>query len=742
MKRTAPRPRPAGVFLPGRSVAALAVLLACAGAARAYAQEPPAVSRGPEVQAVRFPGAHSLAPAALQGAIATRPGKCKSPLVFLPCLVADWDWAERKAFLDPAELPRDEERLETLYEIWGFPEARVSARALPQRDGDVVVVFEIDEGQPILIESIEVRGLDTLAPPQRLPARLPLAAGRPYALPQLEATQRLITSELAERGRPYAQVEVSGEVDAAAQRARVILEVKPGPVARFGPVTIQAEPPLEDEVVRERLAFRAGERFRPSALERTEEALFDLPVVERAAAEPVRAESADTLVPTVVAVTTRRVQGVELEGTVSSTDCLEIAGFWRHRYFLGGPRLFSFGGGFSNLLASQLDGGFPCTSTGAGAFARPEYFVRAEMRQPWPGHPAASILLRGFFAREAAPRAYVRVGYGAELALARTLGPRLVASIGFLPERNELEAADIYFCGNFGVCDDAAIDRLARPTTHAPLELLLVRPPRDGPGLVRRPGAEPDRRRRGWSWVRAGVSTAGSYTGSDYRYTRGLAEAALTRLFGDRFELAARARAAALAGSEELLPPQLRLYSGGVSSVRGVAQNLLGPKLLVAARDNLDELGCQPQPGGCEGVPVEPRLVAARPTGGEAVVEANLEGRVWLGDSFQLAAFADLGVLWRTLDGGADALGTVRGVALVTPGLGVRVLTGLGPIRVDVGYDPSGPHRYPLLAGDPEGGGLLFLGNVTYDPFEHDDPGFLKELWRRLQLHVAIGQPF
>jgi outer membrane translocation and assembly module TamA len=706
-------------------------------------QEP---ERGPEVEDVDFPGARALDEDFLEEAVATKESHCRSTLYFLLCLIGDWSWAEQKAYLDTAQLPQDEERLEALYRAWGYPDAQATARVVPQDDGDVIVEFHITEGSPILVQSLEIRGLDTLSPPLRLPDPLPLTPGHPYALPRLEATQREILQALAERGRPFAQIEVSGDVDEQARTASVVLTVDPGPVGTFGPVTVQAEPPIDEDVVLERLAYRPGDRFRLSRLRETERLLETLPIVENATVEPITGEIRDTTIPTRVTVATfDQVRGLAFEGTVSSTSCLEFAGYWRDRYFLGGPRVLSLGIGTSNLFAGLFDGEFPCTEVGEGEFEDIDYFVRAELVQPWPGHPRTSILTGGFYRRESSPQAYIWKGYGAELAILRDIGRgRGVASIGYAPERSELDAADFYFCANFGACSPEAIEEFTESNWRSPVELLLiygtfpeVRRPQEpwpdhlGPAI-----------RRWTGWVRGGTAGAAGITGSDWRYGRLSLEGAVTRIRGTRFEIAARARLGLL-GGEDVLPPQVRFYSGGAYTVRGVPQNRLGPKLLVISGDALLGLPCEIRELGCpSGLVVDPDLVDARPTGGDALIEANLEGRLWVSDVVQLAAFLDFGSLWRDAFSDADDLiDPPHNESLLTPGVGIRLVTPVGAFRLDVGYDPSGARTYPLLTQGPDGG-VIFLGDVVYDPFGFDDPGPLKEFLRRLQLHVAVGQPF
>jgi outer membrane protein insertion porin family/translocation and assembly module TamA len=692
--------------------------------------------RGPEVVALDFEGRHALTESQLEGAIVTRATSCKSPLYFLFCAIGA-GWAQERAYLDPAQLTEDEERLRLLYEAWGYPDAEVGVRVVPRGDDRVAVVFTIVEGEPLRVASLEVRGLESLTPPVRLAQPLPLRSGDVYALPLLAELERRIRLAFAERGHPYAQVEVAGSVDEATRTAALVLTVTPGPVVVFGPAAIVPERPIEESTVRERLAFKPGDLFRPSSLEATERALYQLPIVERVVIEPIGLERGDTVITPRIEVAPRKQRAFQVEGTISSTECLELAVFAADRYFLGGPRLFGLGVGFSNLLANTLAENFPCTSTGTGAYANPNYFVEAELRQPWPGTPKTSILARGFYSRESTPQVYIQRGYGGQLGIAREFRPDLVGSLLYSPARNELRAADVYYCGNYAICDEAVIDTLTDLHWTAPVDLLLSWTP-GGPPLTSRPVAGENWRR----WIRAGLAGAASFTGSQYDYVRSVGEGAVTRFYGDRFELAYRTRLGLVAG-QRILPPQTRLYSGGVNTVRGVAQNLLGPKILLTKVDDLAELGCVLETGGCPpGLVVDPDLVSVRALGGRAVTEANVEGRVWIGGRFQLVGFVDFGSIWRDVFRDDVTLGGPTSQALITPGIGVRILTGMGPIRLDVGYDPSGTQRYPLLVRDPLTDELVFLGDVSFNPFTFDHPSGLTEFWRRLQLQVAIGQPF
>ncbi len=137
-------------------------------------------------------------------------------------------------------------------------------------------------------------------------------------------------------------------------------------------------------------------------------------------------------------------------------------------------------------------------------------------------------------------------------------------------------------------------------------------------------------------------------------------------------------------GGVPFLPPQERLFSGGQNTVRGYQQNLLGPVVYRVDRASVDSVPF----GNSFQLRVNPNADVRLPSpeGGTGSLVANLEYRKrfgWPSRDLQWAAFVDAGTVWAT--GVASfAVEEMR----VTPGLGVRLDTPLGPFRVDIGYNP------------------------------------------------------
>jgi hypothetical protein len=222
-------------------------------------------------------------------------------------------------------------------------------------------------------------------------------------------------------------------------------------------------------------------------------------------------------------------------------------------------------------------------------------------------------------------------------------------------------------------------------------------------------------------------------------------------------------------GRTDLVHPQKRFYAGGANSVRGFAENRLGPRVLTA--DVADLLGvpeeggepaCKPeeiQPFGCDPSDVPDDAFSPRAVGGSVVLESNLEVRFpIIASIFQGVTFLDLGNVW--FERGELSLGDLE----YTPGVGVRYFSPIGPIRVDVGYRFREGERLPVATSgvrpfDPErddaddriqvrtaSGGQeripwMRTNELTF-LFRNALYGEDRSFWSRLQLHFSIGQAF
>jgi outer membrane protein assembly factor BamA len=173
--------------------------------------------------------------------------------------------------------------------------------------------------------------------------------------------------------------------------------------------------------------------------------------------------------------------------------------------------------------------------------------------------------------------------------------------------------------------------------------------------------------------------------------------------------------------SVKFVPPDQRFYAGGPNSVRGFARNELGPRVYVT--DSIEVQGTDTTYG-------TPR---ASPTGGNTVFTANVELRVpspIFPERVRLGLFVDVGQVWER----GDTLTTVSGLR-VTPGLGLRFITPLGPVRLDAAYNGYPQEPGPLYFLNSTDKSLTATGRTVH-------PGLPGGFWRRVVVQFAVGQAF
>jgi outer membrane protein insertion porin family len=231
--------------------------------------------------------------------------------------------------------------------------------------------------------------------------------------------------------------------------------------------------------------------------------------------------------------------------------------------------------------------------------------------------------------------------------------------------------------------------------------------------------------------ITATLLHASRAVGSDtlYEFNRGELEIARYHPIGRRIVFAWRVRGGTILPQDitvnsqpvAFVPPDQRFYGGGPNSVRGYGRNELGPRVYVTT-DTVTLGG-----------------VLAYPTGGNSAVVLNAELRFpspIFAQRMRLGLFVDAGQVWER----GEQLPVVRGLR-VTPGLGLRFTTPLGPVRIDAAYNGYAAEPGPLYFQNNADNSLTLRLNpdstvVTYQPVRPSS------FWRRLVLQFALGQAF
>lgn len=717
-----------------------------------------------EVTRLRFRGNERFSDKALETAIITRETACRSP-VLLPFCWAGSGFARDPYYLHAREFERDNARLRLFYYQRGYRQAEVEASTLRPAPGEVEIDFAIREGEPVRIVGLDFQGAEDLSDPS-LFRDLPVEVGRPLNAITLEAARDTLTDRLRDRGYAHADVLLNYSIPREAPlEASVVYDLYTGPPAVFGPLSVVGNVTVTEAVVRRMLPLREGRPFSQELIFNGQRNLYNLDIFSFADIRPVLDHVPDSIVPLLVRVAEGDVHRVRAGAGFSTADCINTEARWASRNFLGGARRLQVTGRVSKILAPVFESSF-CPDAGRGDYGKLNWLVSADFTQPWLRSPRNSLNVSLIAERESLPDVFIREAVSFNVGLTHVLTASTPITFSYRPQISRLDAAGFFFCSTYLLCTPDDIDVLQGTNWLAPFGIHLSQ----------------DRRNQALSPTRGHAlildfEHAGAWTGSDFHYSSIKGEGSWYTQGSSRWVLGARIRGGWVSprgfrglspsvAEDEIVHPEKRLFAGGSNSVRGFAQNRLGPQVLYLSEVEklLEPLGPEEAPPctpgqimdlDCDPSSLAAREFAPRPSGGSSLLEGSVEFRFPLaGELWEGATFLDFGQVW------ADPDGVNLGDLEFTPGVGIRYFSPIGPIRVDLAYrfDPGDRLRVvtsQIRAFDPSADreeDRLEVDGVSIDYVLSKEIAVLDPLVRwgdedpwsiqRFQLHLTIGQAF
>jgi outer membrane protein insertion porin family len=801
-----------------RSVAgalAALVVLGAAGPATAAAQEVGCDPGDLEVRSLGFNGNRAFSDAELANAVVVTPSNRFQRV-----------WGLRGLFgarrcIARNEVILDRARLIIYYRKRGYAEVAVDTALRDAGKDRVDVAFNIREGRPTIITALTVVGLTGVADSARIVRNLSVRVGGAFDQYAIEVARDSIRRRLTNAGYPYADVLVNSDVqrgaplvtaagdaagaareegtpspagagdgaaegasgaDSAQRTAQVEFNVIAGVPAQLGRVTLQVEPrqgtkqQIPDRVVRDIMGLHSGRLYRQDDLERATRNLYRTEAYQHVkiefSADSAR-PNADSTVDVRVHLIEQYMRSARLDAGYGTLDCFRTQGELVDRNFLHSARRLQLTGRLSKLGIGE-----PLAFDGADALCKPatrdpfsdklNYYGGATIRQPtlFGLRTVPDVTLYSELRSEY--KAYRRITpLGGVASLTRERFLRTPITYAYEISYGRTEASPALFCAVLNRCDPADRASFERTRRLGVISLSLTRDRTDNPLNPTRGSLAHLTYRLASRWVLSDTAFQfNKIVGDLSRYWR----------VGRGSVLAARLQVGTvLGGLDRTLPPQERLFAGGPNTVRGFRQNELGPSVyLVDYADTLVRFDSVTSVGDSAfTISVSPDTRPSRtvPTGGNSVVVGNLELRVpspLFPELAQLTFFTDVGEAWNR----SATQRTLRYDELkVTPGLGLRVFSPVGAIRVDFGYNRYAPSPGAAYTTAPapkdEAAPLLCVspGNSvpTYRvPIDEDRPALgstytqrsytscggslaperASSFFRRLTFFFAIGQAF
>jgi outer membrane protein assembly complex protein YaeT len=566
------------------------------------------------IKSLTFRGVKAINEGALRNALATKQGS-KLP------------WG-RKTYFDRGAFESDLQRIHAFYLDRGFPDARVRSFdvQLNKAQDQVKVIVDINEGEPVLVDSIEMTGFEVLSGTQQRTLRqsLPLQPGQPLDRQLAVATRDRALNLLKDEGYPYAAVGMQPQ-DVAPRRQRIVLTATPGAVAHIGVVDIRGEATVSENVIRRQLTFKPGDRFTRKELRESQRKLYGLELFEFANIESL--EDKDVMaeeVPVRVTVAEAKHQKVTTGFGYGSEEKVRARLRWDHVNFLGGARHAGFEARWSSLSRG----------------------VRLDLTEPYFLSSHFSLRFEGV-AWQAREPVYAQDTFGGRAILRHQANQQNSWSLSLI---NEFQKSII--------ADAALQDSTIRNDLIA-----LGLDPRDGAtrGTVGALAVDVSRNttgnlldaHRGYS-ASAHVEQAGRFMWGTYNYLTAQGDVRHYLSVANRLVIANRLNLGSIrpqGNEDQNVPFGKRLFLGGATSIRGWGRFEVSP---------LDEFGF--------------------PIGGLSMLEGSSEVRMPVWGKLGMVGFFDYGNAWP--EAWHFDLGDLR----YAVGPGLRYQTPIGPARIDLGY--------------------------------------------------------
>ncbi len=593
-----------------------------------------------------------------------------------------WPWAAWPTY-DRNVFERDLERIERWYRARGYYDAKVVAATFdpssatdndrtvtpdgaplctPEDDDEgcqLEIQVSVHEGEPVLVRSLVIDGLDSLTPALRDRVRegwqLQLGGRFDEALyDRSKAAMLRILHDASYGCADFGAVDGQPRpvvIDPEAHVADVRIRIIAGPLSRLGEIRVVGNQDLSEEVIRAVADLSPGDTFSDARLDEAQHFVYSLGAFSSVDVTAVPQRGTDGQctgeVDVVIRVAPGRrfrygVGGGVLAGTYTvgqeETDVrqwdIHALGFIEHRNFLGGLRRVRLE--LRPRLIFQPAGGSPVANP------RPGVDLRLQMQQPSFVESRTNLVSNLRYQLGPDPN---------DLFFRHTLNVPITLQRAF-------------FDGRVSVSAGASFDlfRVWRNVNNAPVadfDLLLLEA--NGQLDLR----DDSRRPTKGLFASVGLQIARFLS---WDYVRVIPDVRVYAPFGKRVVLAGRFRLGVMhisRASDDLdavsaaLGPQLyRLRSGGASSHRGFLPGYLG------------------DPPSSSGDPNAPFL---RNSGGLRRWEGSIELRLRVTEDFGLTLFGDMG------DVNREPRFRFAYLHLALGG-GLRYDTIVGPLRFDVGF--------------------------------------------------------
>ncbi len=499
-------------------------------------------------------------------------------------------------------------------------------------DNSVSIEIIIDEGSLTRVKSVQIAG--TLPPglstKRRLLDDLPLRPTNPLNKEDFDQSRATLVLKMQNAGYARATVVPQTIADTHTHEANVTFTLHPGDLTPFGRITLSGQEQVPEYVLRRQLTVEAGAEYSLTALQDSEGSLYSLPIARAVTTRALNLEAPTGPVDIDFQIIEHKPRTGELSIGASSLESFRYQAKWTHRNLLGKAERFSM-----QARVSGIQQGLEAELFQPYFFSRRNSLTHrlfALNNQNIDTDPFG--IMESLFDIVDPYPAYDFVTFGGQSLLKRDFTKLLTGLVGL-----ELSANRFF-----------NIDPSADPATLAGAEDNIL--------FIQSAGLEWNSRNddlnpaRG-ALLRGAIEHSNAAVLSDVSFVKMLVEGRYYWPLRGQNVFAGRIKLGGIEpyGDSTSVPSNVRFFAGGVGSVRGFANNRLGP---------LDTSG--------------------NPIGGSSLIEGSLEWRFPIVRGWGGVVFIDFGNVF------PSALTYSLDDLRYTGGVGVRYFTPVGPLRLDVAF--------------------------------------------------------
>ena len=202
---------------------------------------------------------------------------------------------EKKGFLpwshgkfSEKDLRASAKNLTNFYKVNGFSTAKVTPQVTTKGD-NLVVTFRVDEGPQDVVETLVMRGNNTLTEFQLAPRGLNVESGKPYSTKRVDDDRNQIMARYLESGFLTATFRATAEpVNGDKHRLNVTYDVYEGPRVQTAQVVTLGRKGTEQWLISKAADFVPGEVLRQDRMMASENRLYTLGIFDWAEIDPRR----------------------------------------------------------------------------------------------------------------------------------------------------------------------------------------------------------------------------------------------------------------------------------------------------------------------------------------------------------------------------------------------------------------------------------------------------------------------